>query len=30
VQWWSHPLPVGLLVTLLGIFWIARKMAGLV
>jgi len=30
VLWWSHPLLVGLLVTLLGLFWIARKMVGLI
>ena len=30
MQWWSHPLLVGLLITLLGIFWVARKMVGLV
>ena len=30
VQWWSHPLLVGLLITLLGVFWIIRKMVGLI
>jgi hypothetical protein len=30
VQWWSHPLTVGLLITLLAIFWVARKMVGMI
>lgn len=30
VQLWSHPLMAGLLVVLLGIFWVARKTIGLV
>src|SRR5262249_7365979 len=30
VPLWSHPLPAGLLVLLLGIFWTGRKMIGLV
>ena len=29
IQLWSHPLVAGALITLLGVFWIARKSAGL-
>jgi len=27
---WSHPLTIGLLVTLLGVFWSVRKIYGLI
>jgi hypothetical protein len=30
VQVWSHPITAGLLVTLLGVFWVGRKMVGLI
>ena len=30
VPLWSHPVPAGALVTLLGIFWVIRKFSGLV
>ena len=30
VQLWSHPVPAVMIVTLLGIFWVGRKMIGLV
>lgn len=30
VQLWSHPLIAGTLVLLLGLFWVGRKMAGLI
>jgi hypothetical protein len=30
VPLWSHPVPAGILVILLGIFWVGRKMIGLV
>jgi hypothetical protein len=30
LQLWSHPVPAALIVTLLGIFWVGRKMIGLV
>jgi hypothetical protein len=30
VQIWSHPVTTGLLITLLGIFWIGRKAIGLI
>jgi hypothetical protein len=30
VQLWSHPLIAGILVLLLGVFWVARKVVGLI
>jgi hypothetical protein len=30
LQLWSHPLLAGLLITLLGVFWVGRKAVGLV
>lgn len=30
LQLWSHPITVGVMVTLLGMFWIARKAIGLI
>lgn len=30
VQLWSHPLPAAVLVTLMGVFWVGRKLIGLV
>ena len=30
VQLWSHPVPAAILITLLGIFWVGRKIIGLV
>jgi hypothetical protein len=30
VQLWSHPLVAGMLITLMGLFWIGRKMIGLI
>ncbi|MFK7736068.1 MAG: hypothetical protein AB8B50_08580 [Pirellulaceae bacterium] len=30
IQLWSHPLVAGTLVLLLGIFWVGRKMAGMI
>jgi hypothetical protein len=30
VQLWSHPLLVGLALSLLGVFWIGRKVIGLI
>jgi hypothetical protein len=30
VQLWSHPVPAAMIVTLLGIFWVGRKIIGLV
>ncbi len=30
LQFWSHPLVAGLLVALLGVFWVGRKVVGLV
>lgn len=30
LQLWSHPLTIALMVTLLGVFWIARKAIGLI
>ena len=30
VQLWSHPLTAGLLITLLGVFWVGRKAIGLI
>jgi hypothetical protein len=30
VQLWSHPVPAAIIVTLLGIFWVGRKIIGLV
>jgi hypothetical protein len=30
LQLWSHPVTAGLLITLLGVFWVGRKAAGLI
>ncbi|HEY2841375.1 MAG TPA: hypothetical protein VGJ26_19615 [Pirellulales bacterium] len=30
VQLWSHPVPAGVLIVLMGVFWAGRKMVGLV
>ena len=30
VQFWSHPALAGIVVTLLGVFWIARKIVGMI
>ena len=30
VQLWSHPIPAALLVFLLGVFWVGRKVVGLI
>jgi hypothetical protein len=30
LQLWSHPATIGLMVTLLGVFWVSRKVIGLI
>ena len=30
LQLWSHPVTIILMVTLLGVFWVARKVIGLI
>jgi hypothetical protein len=30
VQVWSHPLTAGLVIAMLGVFWIGRKVIGLI
>ncbi len=30
LQLWSHPVTIGLMVTLLGLFWVGRKVVGLI
>jgi cytochrome c-type biogenesis protein CcmH/NrfF len=30
LQLWSHPVTIAVMVTLLGVFWIARKVIGLI
>jgi hypothetical protein len=30
VQLWSHPALAGIVITLLGVFWIARKIVGMI
>ena len=30
VQLWSHPLLIAIVVTLLGVFWVGRKIVGLI